>query len=347
MHSQTTVVAIPATPEDGVLPASAWPIRVREHVDLWLHGFAMLQPDSSLVPYYRPGYDAALRLERQRVGVHTLFDTNFDRLRDRLTTNPRLLSAQFLALYFPTWDSLRQGATLFLNTNGNTRAARDRASVSTVATFATYFPTGPDREWLRLYIESLEDEREKFFAAYWMREQKARADVLTAIDGVWRSRDLAGLSPFLEHARLRRGDLILALPLAGEGRTLARSGERTIVAVGFPADLASADDALFAFVHEIVGPVASAVVTDNSTPAQRRSGESDRDASLATVRAGAMLLRRVLPERREPYIRYYLSLAKARSPAAGVETSFAETFPLSDHLRDALERQIDIILGGT
>src|SRR6476646_8468226 len=27
-------------------PAELWPMKVREHVDLWLHGFAMLQEDT-------------------------------------------------------------------------------------------------------------------------------------------------------------------------------------------------------------------------------------------------------------------------------------------------------------
>ena len=43
------------------LPASratggGWQLDTREHVDLWLHGFAMLQDDQSLVPYFRLGY---------------------------------------------------------------------------------------------------------------------------------------------------------------------------------------------------------------------------------------------------------------------------------------------------
>jgi hypothetical protein len=346
-QQRVTVTAVPAGSVDAVLTASAWPVRVREHVDLWLHGFAILQPDSSLVPYYRPGYDAALRAVRTRLGVNSLLDANRERLRSGLAANPRLLSSQFLALYFPTWDALRVGASLFLSTSGNARAAHDRASASTIATFATYFPSRADRDWLRLYVASLEDEREKFFASYWTQEQKARSDVLAAIDGEWRTRDLERLSPFLYHTRQRTGELILALPLGGEGRTLTRPGERTMVAVGFPTDAGSAGEAIDVFAHEIVGTVASAVVTDNSTPAERRGGEADRDASLAAVRGGAMLLGRVLPERRDAYMRYYLSLAQVTPPATGIEETFSRTFPLSDRLRDALQRQIDIILGGT
>ena len=42
--------AEPATP--GVI----WPIKTREHVDLWLHGFAMLQEETTSVPFFKRGY---------------------------------------------------------------------------------------------------------------------------------------------------------------------------------------------------------------------------------------------------------------------------------------------------
>lgn len=64
-------------------------MRVREHVDLWLHGFAMLHQDSSLVPYFRPGYRERLMGERQRANATTLLDAHGDRLRQRLAANPR------------------------------------------------------------------------------------------------------------------------------------------------------------------------------------------------------------------------------------------------------------------
>src|SRR6476661_178671 len=37
-------------------PGQVWPMKVREHVDLWLHGFAMLQEDTTFVPFFKRGY---------------------------------------------------------------------------------------------------------------------------------------------------------------------------------------------------------------------------------------------------------------------------------------------------
>ena len=53
------VVAQPA-----VAGPQRWPVKQREHVDLWLHGFAMIAPDSSTVPLYRRDYRDALLVAR-------------------------------------------------------------------------------------------------------------------------------------------------------------------------------------------------------------------------------------------------------------------------------------------
>ena len=49
-----------ATPVQPVItgrsPVLTWPVKTREHVDLWLHGFALLSNDSSAVPLFRRGY---------------------------------------------------------------------------------------------------------------------------------------------------------------------------------------------------------------------------------------------------------------------------------------------------
>ena len=42
-----------ATPVQG---STAWPVRSREHVDLWLHGLAMVMDDTTRVPLFRRSY---------------------------------------------------------------------------------------------------------------------------------------------------------------------------------------------------------------------------------------------------------------------------------------------------
>ena len=57
------------------------------------------------------------------------------------------------------------------------------------------------------------------------------------------------------------------------------------------------------------------------------------------------MLERVAPELADGYRRYYLRLA--RQPVSGdVVQRFSATFAIPDNIRVALERQIDVILGG-
>ena len=87
-------------------PSIIWPIKTREHVDLWLHGFAMLQEDTTFVPFFRRGYGTDLTVLKNRANVVTQLDANRDRLRARLAATPRLINAQFVPLSFSSWSDL-------------------------------------------------------------------------------------------------------------------------------------------------------------------------------------------------------------------------------------------------
>ena len=325
-----------------VVAVPAWPVRVREHVDLWLHGFGMLQADSSLVPYFRRGYQAELTARRKRDGLTTQLDANAAELRNRLALNAALISAQFLPLYFESWEELRRGVDLFFRVQGDPRATGDATSREIVAVIATYFPSDADREWLRLFVFALEDERTHFYDRYWREEQRVRGATLDAASTAWRTTFAPRFERFLSNSRQRQGQVLVSLPLAGEGRTLTRPGHEITVTVGFPDDSATI---AYVFAHEIVSAVVNDVVADNTSPAERRSGAADRYLSLGAVRGGALLLSRIAPELVQGYMRYYSSLA---GPPAGPddERTFLTRFPLPDAIRDALLRQIDNVLGG-
>jgi hypothetical protein len=94
-----------------------------------------------------------------------------------------------------------------------------------------------------------------------------------------------------------------------------------------------------------VGQVASTAVSDNITPEQRRTGLGDRYQSAAAVRGGALLIQRTSPDILDGYMRYYLH-AVNRPVGANVQTTFNTAFSIPDTIRDALTRQLDVILGG-
>ena len=95
-----TCLATPGTAQSrDTLPSRAdqWPVKTREFVDLWLHGFALLTDDSSQVPLFRRGYRDAVTVEKNRRGIVTDLDANADALRAHLVARPALAGAQFAA----------------------------------------------------------------------------------------------------------------------------------------------------------------------------------------------------------------------------------------------------------
>lgn len=342
-----------ATVGSGAPPATratvrdvVWRVYAREHVDLWLHGFAMLQGDSTLVPYYRPDYRTRMERIRRERNLTTALDGSRERLASYLTANPRLIAAQFLPLYFDTWEDMRQGFDLFLRSEGNARYARDQAAARVIAIYAASFPQSRDREWARSFVQALDDERARFYREYWLAETRSREGVRSVFEQLWRDKYRGLLRPFFTNAQQDDGELVLSLPLGGEGRTVSVGRRENFVAVTYPESEAQANEPLYVFLHEIAGTPATTAVRDQTTPAEQRDGTSDRYASLAAVRGGAIILSRIAPELVIGYERYYLGIARVRAGEGDPAAVFERTFPLPENVRAAVARQIDIILGG-
>jgi hypothetical protein len=341
--------ATPApTPAGGTAgaPEVTWPIKTREHVDLWLHGYALLTEDTARVPLFRRGYRDEVVVEKNRRGITTALDTNRSRLRARFVANASLaLNPQFVPLYFSTPAELQRAVEAFNASGGDPRRAGDQQTQAMVAFLGSNFPTPADREWLRVFYQSLADESQRFHHAWWVEQQRARAAALAAADTLWQRQWRPRLQPFLNGTQLRGGDIIATLPLGGEGRTITAGDRQNLIAVGLPARPADAPDVLYTFVHEAVGTVATATVRDNTTPAEQRSGAADRLTSAAQVRGGLLVLQRVAPDQAAGYARFYL---RAANVAAGSDpvAALVAAFPLPAQVVTAMTRQIDVVLGG-
>jgi len=328
-------------------PSVAWPVRTHEHIDLWLHGLAMLMDDSARVPLFRRGYRDEVQGIRARANIATRLDAERARLRERFAVNGRLpLAAQFVPFAFGSWESLRRAIDLFLQTAGNPQRASDPASAQAIAFLAATFQSPADREWLRVFAGALDDEESRFYHNYWMTTQRDRSAALAAVESAWRSDLYPKLERFLSHTQQRGGELVLSLPLGGEGRTSGGSATQNVVAVNFPASAAAAPEALYAAVHEVVGSVAGPVVTDNTSPADQRAGLADQYTSAAQVRGGLILLQRTAPAFVDGYARYYLSVAGRPTPTGDPVAALAAAYPLPASLVDALAKQIEVTLGG-
>lgn len=322
-----------------------WPVRNRQHVDLWLHGFAMIQDDTTLVPYFRRGYKADMTALRRRANATTQLDANTTALRNRFSTNLQLVNAQFVAQYFESMDELLSAMELFQRSEGNPRAASSREAAEIIALLAGYFPLPADREWARTFTQSVRDENTRFYRGYWDQQQRERAPVLNRVTDQWQNTYRPRFERFLNNTGQSGGEILLSLPLNGEGRTLTAGKQQNSVAVTFPLRESDASEAIYVIAHEIVGQITQTAVRDNVTPNDARMGLADRYIAVGAVRAGAMLLQHVAPELLDGYSRYYLNSAN-RTIGANVSVSLASAFLLPDKIRDAISRQIDVVLGG-
>lgn len=320
-----------------------WPVKTREHVDLWLHGYAMLMADTTKVPYFRRGYRDEMVVIRNQSRITTLLDTNRETLARRFATHPQLIGTQFLALYFGRWQDLREVITLFLQLDGDVTRAAEGARPY-VGLLASNFPSRADRDWLRMFTESLEDESAKFYHGFWVGEQRSRSGVLTRVDSLWQQQYRSKLQRYLNNTQQATGDFLLSLPLNGEGRTMS-IGSLNIIAGTYPARESEAIEAIYVFVHEAAGAVVNTAVRDNITPAEQRAGLADRYSSAGLVRGGAAVLQKVAPELVDGYARYYLRSA-GRSTTGDARAALAAEFPLPETIMGAITRQVDIVLGG-
>ncbi len=332
----------------GPPPTAGWAVRTRQHVDLWLHGYALLQRDTARVPFFRRGYRDRMLAERRQLGISTALDLNADRLTARLATNPALVNGQFVPLYFGSLDEIRRAVDLFVRAEGQPRAAGSQEGAYYVALLAASFPTAADRDWLRVFTQSLGEENERFYRQYWTAAQRTRAPALAAVENLWRDTYGRRFERFLSNTQQTRGEILLSLPLDGEGRTIAAAAGRPgLIAVQFPDDAGAAVEALYVFAHEAVIPVITTAISDNVTPAEQRSGVADRYAAHGAVRGGALLLERVAPELAPGYMRYYLRAAGAAGPSIGdPRAAFTAAFPLPELIMRAATRQLEVVLGG-
>jgi hypothetical protein len=297
------------------------------------------------VPFFKRGYSTEMTVLKNRANVLTQLDANRDRLRARLVANPQLVNAQFVPLSFSSWADLSQAVDAFVRSAGNPRAASSQQQAAAIAFLAAYFPTAADRDWLRLFTESLNDESSKFYHSYWTQQQRERSNVLDLVDTLWQRTYRPKLQRFLNNTQQASGEILLSLPLDGEGRSLTNGRQSNTLTVTFPDRPNDAAQAIYVVAHEAVSGIANTAVTDNITPEQRRTGVGERYQSAAAVRGGALLLERASPDLLDGYMRYYL--ASVNRPSGGnLQSAFIAAFALPDTIRDALSRQLDVVLGG-
>jgi hypothetical protein len=322
----------------------AWPVLTREHVDLWLHGYAMLTRDEARVPVFRRGYRDQMTALRKQRNVLTALDANHDKLASLMARNPEIANGQFVPMYFSSFAQMQQVVNAFLQADGDPRRVAGDAQVM-FAVLANSFPTAQDREWLRLFMLSLNDESQQFYRQYWTEQQGQHRPAVVAADSTWQAAR-PRFQTFLNRTQQASGDLILSLVLGGEGRTVNFSNKSNVIVSTVPDSPSQAAAPIYVLAHEAVQVITNPAIADNTTPAEQRSGVADSYTPIAAVQGGAMLLRRIAPYLVDGYMRYYLAQVGVASSGADVLATFDKAFALPPVIATAIGRQLDTVLGG-
>ena len=340
-------VAVSATvAQSQTTRAPGWRVSVAEQVDLWLHGFALITSDTGHVPFFERGYTQQIKALKAQKNIYTLLDANRQELAQRFATNPALTNAQFLAMYFSSFQEIVTATDQFIRSGGDPRAASDPQMQQEIALLAQNFPSPADRNWLRLFVQSLQDESKRFYHAYWTSEQQARSAAFTQVNQLWLGTFYPKLSRFLNNTQQPAGQFVLSLPLGGEGRTVSGGKQENMIAVDFPKTAEAAPNAIFGFVHEAVAQLVAEAINDNTTPAEQRSGATVGYQGNGAVRGGALVIKRVAPDQLQAYMRFYLQTAGLTPPSGDATSAFETAFPIPSAILTAVGKQIDVVLGG-
>jgi hypothetical protein len=308
-----------------------WPIKTREHVDLWLTAFAELSEDSTKkVPVYRRSYLDQLALAQNQQSILTSLDSVHDGLQARWDQAPKLAEARVLALDAGTWDEMHAGIDLFLNPPTDKKKRSRTPDPDVASRLGDYFSTPQDRDWLRTLDHGLQGARTQFYHQWWVAEQLRRRPILAATDSLWRLTE-PKLDRFLAATHQTMGEIILSLPVDGEGITFKEPSGRISLAAPFPDSARDAPQVIYVFAHVVARAVADSAIAAGTTVSERRNGIGDRYREALAIRGGYLLLAKAAPELAQGYARYY-----------GGDLDAA--YPLPDAIRDALSRQIDLEL---
>jgi hypothetical protein len=314
--------------------AQGWPIKTREHVDLWLTAFAELSTDTTAkIPIYRRDYIDRLSLAQNQQGVLTALDSVHDGLQSRWDVMPKYAGARVLALDAGTWDEMHTAIDGYLNPDDGTKKRKKTVIPDVQNRLIDYFALSGDEDWLKNLDHGLDGARTQFYHTWWVGEVYHHRPVLAAADSLWRLTE-PKIQRFLDATHQSTGDIILSLPVDGEGVLYKAPNGRTSLAVPYPDSASQVAQVIYVFVYNAARAASADALTASTTVSERRSGIGDRYAQAMAVRGGYLLLSKTVPELADGYVRYY----------ARTSGDLAEDFPLPDAIRDALGHQIDLDL---
>jgi hypothetical protein len=337
----------PTTPG---LPTIGWQFFAAEHTSLWYHSLALVGlgvtgATAGPVPLYRPRYLDEVATARRRIGGTSTLAQRALEFERTFAANPNDYSGlQFLPLYFQDSQQIFAAVDVWDRAQGDPRRASSQDAQRGMALLASMFPGNAQRQTVVDFTRAVQDEQRAFFHAYWQEQQPRLSQLAVSARAEWNGL-LPQVTRFIEYAQLHGGEVFLTPALAGEGRSVTQGVDVPRFAIGVPA---TAQEVTFELLHELIYAVAGDLIKDNIAPADVRTIGQEVLSARVAVRGAAILVARAAPGRVGAFERFYLQQAGRTPPSsvAALQAAFEQTFPLSDGLRQALEREIQSAFAG-
>lgn len=324
--------------------SEGWQVALSPAADLWFHGLAVVGAETpGAFPSYNPRYVAAIRAEKERLGV---YPTRLDEIAQRLAADiadERFGVLHLVPLYFHRVapEALLDALEAVTRRRSDDRALRDRAVRFGAAVMFEAMQTANQRRLLRSLVDALREEWQVFYRAYWERYRTADAEQIIATQQRWSAlaMDLAG---FLKPNGLEQGTLILSPPLGSEARLFVdEPGGSAGALLGVPLPLMGEDvnTPLYSGVKALCFEVTDGVGAESRANRATRASEATRMA----VRCGAMLLEFHAPALLVGYRRFCLHSWNVDVSSGTTARAFEEAFPLDPEvvarLREIVRRR--------
>jgi hypothetical protein len=212
-----------------------------------------------------------------------------------------------------------------------------------MAAAGSVLATPEQRRILGEFVQTLQEEWDGFFSAWWQRNAASRADVERALQFTWTEKFEPALAPFLAGSAMTGGMVVIVPAIGSEGRIFAgspQSATDNVLVIAAPESPESAPYAVFSMLRELSFPLARRALEKAGVPAASRA-EAEDLAGRAAVRSGALVLELLLLEEVETYQRFFL--ARSGPPAVEAATqkiAFEATYPLNAVLLKALQEEI-------
>jgi hypothetical protein len=280
------------------------------------------------MPLYNTGYSEAIEAAKREVEIFpTPLDTLASQFRAAFEQDSTFEILHFVPLYFGLAE-----VTTMLETLESVASGGDPTDFGSNVV-ANVLQNREQRELLRLFVSTLEQEWDLFYQVHWREQRSARRPWIAAAQRIW-DRDLApALSQWLTSRDLMGGVVLTSESVGPEGRIFSGDPEDNsdnVTAVMLPPDNSGAS--ALSLVRELCFPLVSELVESRGIAAGDRVF-AERISSRAAVRCGELLLQQHAPEYAEHYRGVFLSQL---GQSGSSRDAFERVFTVDAGLMEAL-----------